>query len=190
MHRPVANFFWLRIRPGAVRRPIGQWRGMASSRSRRLRPKSSTGRALAVTALFAAGLAGCGGGSGGASPPRPLVVGMRRATPPRSAFRAGVRVARNFVRIYARQAYRRIPPRPNSTDRRVIAALAAAAARVPFSRRGLQPRLSALAIQPVGLRSLRATARIVDGHSPPFSVAFTLHRGPRGWQVIAISLPG
>jgi hypothetical protein len=163
---------------------------MGSSLRKDLPPGFSLQRALAVAALLAVGLAGCGEGSGASSSvPALLVVGARGDVPARPKLQAGVRVARNFARVYALAAYRSRSLPTSSVSRRVVAALVAAAARVPSSRRRLKPRLGSLLIQPIDATGLRATARIVDGHSPPFSIGFTLRRVAEGWQVTAISLP-
>jgi hypothetical protein len=149
-----------------------------------LRPRLC--RACSVLALLPICLlcAGCGTRAPSPRDAPALLVGRRGGSV------AASQLARRFAAAYARGAYRRRPPRLPGATAAVRRALALAAARVPRSRRRLRPRLLALVLAPQAHGGLSASARIDDGHTPPFSVGFTVARRGAGWRVTAISPPG
>jgi hypothetical protein len=115
-------------------------------------------------------------------------VGARRGAPPPARLRSGALLARHAAAAYAAGAYRRRPPVLPEETGPVASAIAAAAGRVPRSRRRLRPELRGLRLRPVGVDRIAATAVIGDRVFPPFTVGIELHwRG--GWRVVAISLP-
>jgi hypothetical protein len=117
-----------------------------------------------------------------------LTVGARRAAPSPARLRSGAALARRAAAVYARGAYRRIPPLLPRQTGPVASALAAAARRVPPARRGMHAGLLRLRVQAIGADRLSATASIGDGVFPPFTVGLGLH-WRRGWRVVAIALP-
>lgn len=135
--------------------------------------------------------AGCGGASEGEhSPPAPLLQGEQRSGLDAADRAAAARLAIRFGRAYARAVYRRHPPRLPGATRALTRRLAQAASRVPASRRALHPRSVGLSLVFTGSVALHASVRIADGHSPPFSVGFTLQRRGDEWRVVAASPPG
>jgi hypothetical protein len=117
-----------------------------------------------------------------------LTVGARRGAPPPARLRSGARLARSAAAVYAAGAYRRRPPVLPEETGSVTSAIAAAAGRVPRSRRRLHPELRGLRLHAIGVDRIAATAEVGDGVSPPFTVGIELH-WRRGWRVVAISLP-
>jgi hypothetical protein len=97
-------------------------------------------------------------------------------------------LARRAVSAYAAGAYRRRPPVLPEETGSVSSAVAAAARRVPQSRRRLHPELRGLRLHAIGVDRIAGTAEVGDGVSPPFTVGIELH-WRRGWRVVAISLP-
>jgi hypothetical protein len=102
---------------------------------------------------------------------------------------SAVRLAHRFADAYARSAYRRQSHRLPGATAAVERHLAAAASRVPPARRGLRPRALALSLRARDARTLDASVEIADGHSPPFSVGFTLKLRGKRWRVVAVSPP-
>jgi hypothetical protein len=134
-------------------------------------------------------LAGCGAGHPQGPLPATLLAGRRGSLPSRPQLIVAARLVRRAAALYARGAYRRVPPRLPAASATVRGALAAAARRVPPSRRALRPRLLGLRLSLLGPRAVRASAAVGDGRFTSFSIAFTLSlRGGR-WEITAISLP-
>lgn len=149
-----------------------------------------SGSAALLLTVVCALEAGCGAS---APPPRaaPVLAAGRPAgwvAGPQLA--AGAHLAKRFAAAYARGAYLRRPLGVPGATASVNRELALAAKRVPPDRRRLRPRLLSLALQPEHAATLSAGARIGDGRSPPFSIAFTVSRVGGRWRVVAISLPG
>jgi hypothetical protein len=117
-----------------------------------------------------------------------LTVGARRGAPPPARLRSGARLARRAAETYAAGAYRRRPPVLPEETGSVASAIAAAAGRVPLSRRRLHPELRGLRLHAIGVGRVVATAEVGDGVSPPFTVGIEL-RWRSGWRVVAVSLP-
>jgi hypothetical protein len=117
-----------------------------------------------------------------------LTVGARRGAPPPARLRSGALLARRAASAYAVGAYRRRPPVLPKETGSVSSAIAAAARRVPRSRRGLHPELHGLRLHVVGVDRIAVTAEVGDGVSPSFTVGIELH-WRSGWRVVAISLP-
>jgi hypothetical protein len=117
-----------------------------------------------------------------------LTVGARRGAPPPARLRSGALLARRAASAYGAGAYRRRPPILPEETGPVSSAVAAAAGRVPRSRRRLRPELRGLRLHAIGVDRIVATAEVGDGVSPPFTVGIELH-WRRGWRVVAISLP-
>jgi hypothetical protein len=103
---------------------------------------------------------------------------------------AAARVARRFATAYARSAYRRRPPPLPGASAALTRRLALAAAKVPLARRRLRPHPLAIVLELDRADTLRGSVEVGDGHSPPFSVGFTLKKRDVGWRVVSASPPG
>jgi hypothetical protein len=138
--------------------------------------------------LLVLAIGGCGAGSRGDRGGAPLVSGSRGGS---TAMLVGAaRSAHRFAGRYGPLIYRRhLPQLPEATSA-VMHQLELAAERVPPRRRALHPRPLGLALEPRGLGTLHARLSIGDGHSPVFSVGFTVARRAGHWSVVAISPPG
>ena len=165
----------------------------APARSHRGRTMRATMPIGAIT-LLALGsallLPGCGGPQDRVPPPTSLVTGRRAAPPPSAQLASATAVARAFAQAYAPTVYLRRPPRPPHVTSVVRQALILAAARVPASRRSLQPHSAGLELSVLGRGRVSAELRIADGRSPAFSIGFTLAVTAAGWTVVSVSTPG
>jgi hypothetical protein len=126
--------------------------------------------------------AGCGTRASSARRPPALVVGGRGGPVGAS------QLARRFAFAYARNIYRRRPPRLPGATAALSRDLAVASSRVPPARRGLHPRALVVTLRPRGA-GLAGVVEIGDGRSPPFSVGFLVRKQGSRWRVVAISLP-
>jgi hypothetical protein len=138
---------------------------------------------------LAGALLGCGGGSGQPSADSSLLsgnggpIGTQRLAP-------AARLAHRFAAAYARSVYHRhAVPLPGETAG-LSEDLAAAATRVPPTRRGLHPHALAVRLELRDGRTLAASVQIGDGRSLPFSVGFIVKKRGPGWRVVSISPPG
>lgn len=143
---------------------------------------------LSAIALALA-LAGCAGSGSVGRAEHPLAVGRRGPSIQSAELSGGAKLVRRFARAYARNAYRRKPPRLPGESARVARALSLAAERVPPGRRHLRPHLAALRIWPLRDGALRAAAWIADRRNPPFSIGFTATRRGGRWLVTTVSPP-
>lgn len=158
-----------------------------SLRGRALRPRP---RPCALFALGAALLLlGCGTSEHHAPSSASLVVGERAGTTSAAQLATAAQLAVRFARAYARTIYRPHPPPLPGASVAVRRDLLVAARRVPFSRRPLHPRLAQLHLSIASPRRLDSSILIVDGHSPSFTVGFSLMRRTGGWRVVSISAP-
>ncbi len=149
-------------------------------------------RALTLSALAAALLiSGCGG-SPSTTPSRSssLVTGRRAAPIPPAQLAAATAAAGTFARAWVPTIYLRRPPRLAAAMPEVRREQLLAAARVPAARRHLRPRLAGLELVIAGPDRVDADIRVLDGHSPAFSLGAVLMRRQGGWQVVTISTPG
>lgn len=152
--------------------------------ARRLAPMLGLLLAIAVAA-------GCGGAANGERPPAaPLLQGARGSAIDLADRDAAARLATQFGSAYARAVYQRHPPRLPGATRALDRLLAEAATRVPASRRHLHPRPVGLSLILMAPTVLHGSVSIADGHSPPFSVGFTLEKRGARWGVVAASPPG
>ena len=153
-----------------------------------LRVRTVRTSSFVALVVLAGALLGCAAGQR-PSPDSSLLsghgrpVGTQRLAP-------AARLARRFAAAYARSVYRRHPPRLPGETAGLGEDLAAAAMRVPPTRRGLRPHSLGVRLEPHDGRTLAASVEIGDGRSVPFSVGFLVKkRGPR-WWVVSISAPG
>jgi hypothetical protein len=148
-------------------------------------------RALTLPALAAALLiSGCGQPVLPTSPPYSMVTGRRAAPLSPTQLAAATTAAHAFARAWVPTIYLRRPPRLPGATSAVRRAQLLEAARVPGDRRHLQPHLAGVELTIAARNRVQADIRVVDGHSPAFSVGATLARGSAGWQVVTISTPG
>lgn len=148
-------------------------------------------RALTLPALAVALLiSGCGERVEPTSPSSSLVTGRRAAPFSPAQLAAATTTAGAFAHAWVPTIYRRHPPRLPATTPAVRRTQLLEAARVPASRRHLHPRLAGVELKIVGVDRIQADIRVVDGHSPPFSMGATLMLRSTGWQVVTISTPG
>ena len=154
-----------------------------------LRARTVRISSFGVLVVVAAAFLGCSGGGRQSSADSPLLsgnggpIGTQRLAP-------AARLAHRFAAAYARSVYRRhLMPLPGETAR-LSEDLAAAATRVPPTRRGLHPHALAVQLEPRDGETLAASVEIGDGRSVPFSVGFIVQKRGPGWRVVSISPPG
>ncbi len=139
-------------------------------------------------ALLALALVGCSSGDTNTQARSSLLSGTRGGLIAAGQLAPAAHLARRFADAYTRSIYRSRPPRLPGATAALRRDLAAAASRVPPTRRGLHPRALAVTLRPRD-DALAAVVTIGDGRSPPFTVGFLVRRQDSRWRVVAISPP-